>query len=144
MKVFLLAAALLFALSSQSQTRESYTVYFDFDSYRLTPQASRAIDSILGNNKKEGNWMEFEVHGHCDSRGSNEYNNSLSEKRARAVQDYLIKKGVNRESFLLVNGAGEFEPLNENRTDEERQVNRRVQINIIKSKAEDKSETKTL
>lgn len=134
MKYFLLPVLLLASFTSHAQIRESVSVYFDFDSHTLTKQAKVTIDSILQSNKNEGYWMEFELLGHCDNKGSDNYNNSLSKKRAGVVQRYILKKGENRDRFLSVAGAGETDPLNENKTDRERQLNRRVEIVIIKDK----------
>lgn len=132
MRIFFSVSLLFFGLVAKSQVTESLTIYFDFDSYRLTKGSVRSIDSMLRTNKKENYRMKFELRGHCDSRGSNDYNNSLSEKRAKTVLQYLVAKGINRESVISVTGAGELEPLNENNTDAERLLNRRVGIRIIK------------
>lgn len=134
MKFTLSSALLLFTFSGTAQLKESLSVHFDFDKYNLTSKAKKSIDSMLADNKNNGYWMEFEIHGHCDNKGSDSYNNSLSKKRAKAVQQYLVGQGENTERFLTVTGAGELEPLNGNQTDEERQLNRRVEIIIIKDK----------
>jgi len=136
MKYFLLPVLLLAAFTCHAQVRESVIVYFDFDSHTLTKQARVTIDSILQKNSKESFRMEFEVKAHCDSKGTDGYNNILSEKRARAVQEYIIHKAGSIETFFAVSGAGETEPLNANSTAIERQLNRRAEIIIIKDKRE--------
>jgi len=134
MKYILLLILLLTVFISRSQVRESATVYFDFDRHTLTKQARSTIDSIIQKNKNEGYWIEFELQGHCDNSGTDKYNIELSKKRAREVQRYIVKKEVSIEYVLSVTGEGETNPLNENKTGEERQLNRRVEILIIKDK----------
>jgi len=71
-----------------------------------------------------------EVAGHTDNRGSDSYNQTLSEKRANSVREYLIGQGVAVER-LISKGYGEVKPLDTNRTPEGREVNRRVEFNLI-------------
>ena len=67
------------------------------------------------------------VEGHTDSTGSAEFNQSLSEKRADAVRDYLINQGLDAGS-LSAQGLGTENPVADNNTSEGRQKNRRVEI----------------
>jgi len=71
-----------------------------------------------------------EVAGHTDNRGSDSYNQTLSEKRANSVKDYLVGQGVDVARLVAV-GYGETKPLDTNRTPEGREVNRRVEFNLI-------------
>ncbi len=71
-----------------------------------------------------------EVSGHTDNRGSDTYNQTLSEQRAASVREYLIGQGVAAERLLAV-GYGETKPIDTNRTPEGREVNRRVEFNLI-------------
>jgi OOP family OmpA-OmpF porin len=71
-----------------------------------------------------------EVAGHTDSKGSEEYNQGLSERRANAVKDYLNSKGV-RASRLTARGYGESRPVASNDTDEGRAENRRVELIVL-------------
>lgn len=73
---------------------------------------------------------EIEVGGHSDNVGNDAYNLSLSEKRAKAVIDYLIKKGIDKKK-LTAKGYGSQEPVATNDTEEGRQLNRRVELKII-------------
>ena len=68
--------------------------------------------------------------GHTDSRGSETYNQALSERRAFAVRDYFISQGVNIEQ-IIAKGYGEKEPVATNETDEGRAMNRRVEFRIL-------------
>lgn len=133
MKFLILAIVCLhFSFISQSQTKETFTVYFPFDKYSLTEKAVEQIDSFFRQNKDLAEPLQFELKGHCDNKGSDDYNNLLSEKRVSTVKNYLLGKGINIEFILSALGFGETEPLNENKTEEERQLNRRVDITIIK------------
>jgi OmpA-OmpF porin, OOP family len=69
------------------------------------------------------------VEGHTDSTGSHEYNQALSERRATRVRDVLMDNGVPPQR-LTVRGYGETDPIADNATQEGRQANRRVQLEI--------------
>lgn len=71
-----------------------------------------------------------EVAGHTDSTGSESYNQSLSERRANSVAQYLRGQGVNSQRMITV-GAGEMRPVADNATAEGRQQNRRVEITMV-------------
>ena len=69
------------------------TVYFDLDSYTLSPTARDMLVKNAAVMKKKGG-VKVRIEGHCDERGSDEYNLALGEKRARAALDYLVTMGV--------------------------------------------------
>ncbi|PIU57700.1 MAG: hypothetical protein COS89_03870, partial [Deltaproteobacteria bacterium CG07_land_8_20_14_0_80_38_7] len=71
------------------------------------------------------------VEGHTDWIGSDAYNEKLSDKRANAVRDYLIKKGI-AEERLVAKGFGESRPIADNNTTQGRALNRRTDFIIIK------------
>jgi PKD repeat protein len=71
--------------------------------------------------------VNIEVGGHCDSDGSDAYNLKLSQRRAGAVRDYLIKKGV-PASRMTAKGYGESQPISDNATPEGKAMNRRVEL----------------
>ena len=70
------------------------------------------------------------VTGHTDSVGSDSYNQKLSDKRAHSVVEYLIQQGVPRSNFVSVSGAGESQPVADNKTADGRAQNRRTEIKI--------------
>jgi OOP family OmpA-OmpF porin len=72
--------------------------------------------------------ISLSIEGHTDSRGSNSYNRKLSQKRAKAVMNHLIKRGKIDRSRLTSNGWGESKPIETNLTDEGRAANRRVEF----------------
>lgn len=79
---------------------------------------------------KEFDQTRVEVAGHTDSTGSLEYNQTLSEKRAQSVADYLASQGITRDRLVAV-GFGPRYPLASNTTEEGRQQNRRVELKIL-------------
>lgn len=74
--------------------------------------------------------IHIELRGHTDNLGTMEYNQKLSEARAKAVVDYLVDKGIDRKRFSWV-GYGKSKPIADNATAEGRQKNRRVEYRII-------------
>ncbi|WP_043229394.1 OmpA family protein [Pseudomonas sp. CF161] len=105
-------------------------VHFEFDSARLTGADKTKLDTIATRLKQEAASAQLRVTGHTDSVGSDAYNLRLSEKRAHSVTDYLINAGVPRSSFVSVSGAGESQPVADNKTAEGRALNRRTEIKI--------------
>ena len=71
--------------------------------------------------------MKIELRGHTDDQGTAEFNQKLSEERAHAVADFLIGKGIQRRRLSWV-GFGESRPIDDNKTAEGRQNNRRVEF----------------
>lgn len=101
-------------------------VFFDFDKYVLRPDSFPELDrwvAFLNANPR----VRVEIRGHTDSWGSQSYNRTLSEKRARAVVDYLVGKSVNGAK-LMAFGLGESQPVATNENAPGRQQNRRVEI----------------
>ncbi len=101
-------------------------VSFDFDSARINPGFADALDRLAEVIRKYDKTVVHVV-GHTDSTGSEAYNQKLSERRARAVADYLIGRGVN-PARIHTEGRGEREPRASNATEAGRQLNRRVEI----------------
>ena len=127
MKSFLIFLLAFGALSSNAQgPRDQVLVYFEFDRADLTPAARKALDSWAAT--YADNKGQLMIRGFCDARGTDDYNDQLSERRAEAVQNYLLKKGIPEKAIVMKKGFGEREPLNGNATDEERQQNRRVEL----------------
>lgn len=102
-------------------------VNFDYDKSTLRSEDRDIIDQNAADLKEWGD-VDVEVSGHTDSVGSDQYNQSLSLRRAESVRDYLISKGISAER-LTVKGYGESQPIADNATDEGRFKNRRVELN---------------
>ena len=115
------ANSLLIALDS--------AVLFDVDKYdvRVHPEAEEVLKN-LAIVLKEMDVKNFEIDGHTDSDGSDEYNQVLSEKRANSVKNFLVSQGVTAE--ITTKGYGESKPVASNDTAEGKQKNRRVEIII--------------
>jgi outer membrane protein OmpA-like peptidoglycan-associated protein len=77
--------------------------------------------------------LVIEIGGYTDSTGTENYNISLSEKRALSVVNYLIKKGISSER-LKYKGYGNTSPLGDNVTSEGRKLNRRTEVKVIEVK----------
>ena len=104
-------------------------VKFEFDRSRLTVKADSLLDLVAISLKKHPD-VKVEVAGHCDWTGSEAYNQRLSIQRAEAVRDYLIRNGVKAEN-LTFTGYGETKPMADNKTDQGRALNRRVELRRI-------------
>lgn len=68
-------------------------VYFNYDKYDLSDEAKKAT-KMLGDILIKNNKVKVVIEGHCDERGTNEYNLALGDRRAKAVKDYLIAMGI--------------------------------------------------
>jgi OOP family OmpA-OmpF porin len=101
---------------------------FDTDSYALAANSAQYFDWLVIVMKKYSQ-AQAEIIGHTDSRGSEAYNQTLSQNRAQSVADYLISQGID-ESRLTVRGEGESNPKASNDTAEGRMENRRVEVVI--------------
>jgi outer membrane protein OmpA-like peptidoglycan-associated protein len=106
-------------------------ILFDFDSYALRPEAQGHLTDLAAS-LNEYSDSEVLIVGHTDSSGADEYNQTLSERRADAAGDYLLRAGV-RPSRVKTMGLGESEPIAANETEDGRQQNRRVEIAIFAS-----------
>src|SRR5688572_28740702 len=121
MKTIFAISCFLIALAGHSQDRASLTIYFDLDKYELTEAAKKQVDSLLtAITGYPGN--RFELEGHCDATGTNGSNDVLSVKRARMVRNYLLSKKIPIETILSARGYGEQQLLNDDKTEEERQL----------------------
>lgn len=80
---------------------------------------------------KEYPKTKIEVNGHTDSRGDDAMNLTLSQNRAKAVQNYLINNGIGTDRIMKAVGFGENDPIATNDTDEGRQENRRSEIVVV-------------
>ena len=99
---------------------------FDFDKSVLRPDGRKNIDDAVG--KLQGVDLELVIAtGHTDSVGTDAYNQRLSERRAAAVKEYLVSKGIPASKITTI-GKGESQPVATNKTAEGRQKNRRVDI----------------
>ncbi len=102
---------------------------FDTNSAKIKSGAYGELDALASELRGNPNFESFKVVGHTDSRGKASYNLSLSRKRANAVRDYLVGKGVDGNRISAV-GMGETQPIADNNTAGGRAQNRRVEIQV--------------
>jgi len=112
-------------------------IYYDYDKATLRPESKLVLDSILIFFKENPD-LTVELGSHTDSRGSDEYNNKLSQARAQSAVDYLVEKGIPRDR-LVAKGYGKTMLLNNCTTgapcsEEEHQKNRRTTFRIVSAK----------
>ena len=104
-------------------------VYFSFDQFTLTNKARRVLDAnavIL----KSSPALKVSIEGHCDSRGSDEYNLALGERRAHVVKNYLVSLGVASDRFEMIS-YGEELPADSAMTESAWSMNRRAEFKTI-------------
>ncbi|RMH22078.1 MAG: peptidoglycan-associated lipoprotein Pal [Acidobacteria bacterium] len=101
-------------------------VFFDFDKYELRADArDRLAKNAEFFNSEEGRKYTYTIEGHCDERGTNEYNIALGQRRASSALDYLTSLGVDRERFKTIS-YGEERPVCTESTEACWQRNRRA------------------
>jgi outer membrane protein OmpA-like peptidoglycan-associated protein len=106
----------------------SSNVLFAFDKSNLTIDSKATLDKLVEVLNKYPD-TDIELQGHTDNQGSDKYNQSLSERRARSVSTYLSEQGISRKR-MKVKGFGESVPKYDNSTENGRSQNRRVEFLI--------------
>ena len=107
--------------------------FFDFDKAVLKPEGKAKLDDLVG--KIQGINLEVIIAvGHTDSVGTDTYNQKLSVRRAEAVKAYLVSKGIEKNR-VYTEGKGEKQPVADNKTAEGRAKNRRVEIEVVGTRA---------
>jgi outer membrane protein OmpA-like peptidoglycan-associated protein len=127
-------ARLLAQLNQVLQTRDTARglivsmpdVLFDFNKYTLKPEARERLARISGIVLAYPD-LKLQIEGYTDSIGSDEYNQTLSEKRAEAVRDYLVSSSVSINN-VSAQGMGKADPVADNSTAAGRKLNRRVEM----------------
>ena len=105
------------------------TIYFDYDRAAVRDDARATLDGNASWMKKFRT-VKVLVEGHCDERGTEEYNLALGEKRAKAAQDYMLSLGVGADRIKIIS-YGKSQPLNPGHDEGAWQMNRRAQFLII-------------
>lgn len=100
-------------------------VFFHFDRAELSQTSQRILDHIATQLKANPNLVTLE--GHTDARGNEEYNLALGLRRSKAVEQYLIDKGIDAKN-LQATSQGEAQPIADNATQLGREKNRRVEV----------------
>ncbi|WP_298923986.1 outer membrane protein OmpA [uncultured Ramlibacter sp.] len=107
--------------------------FFDFDKSVLKPEGKAKLDDLVGKVKDINLEVIIGV-GHTDSVGSDAYNQKLSVQRAESVKAYLVSKGIEKNR-VYTEGKGEKQPVADNKTSEGRAKNRRVEIEVVGTRA---------
>jgi OmpA-OmpF porin, OOP family len=105
-------------------------IYFDFNKTTLKSESFIELDKVVSF-LDENPTIEIEIAGHTDNKGTDEYNQTLSQGRSQAVVDYLVTQSINR-SRLTAHGYGESKPIDTNDTVEGQANNRRVEFTVLK------------
>jgi OOP family OmpA-OmpF porin len=107
--------------------------FFDFDKSVLKPEGRAKLDDLVSK-IRDVNLEVIIAVGHTDSIGTDAYNQRLSVRRAEAVKAYLVSKGIERNR-VYTEGKGEKQPVADNKTKEGRAKNRRVEIEVVGTRA---------
>jgi OOP family OmpA-OmpF porin len=107
--------------------------FFDFDKSVLKPEGRAKLTDLVSK-IRDVNLEVIIAVGHTDSIGSDAYNQRLSVRRAEAVKAFLVSKGIERNR-VYTEGKGEKQPVADNRTKEGRAKNRRVEIEVVGTRA---------
>ena len=113
-------------------------ILYDFDRASLRPESIVELDRLVVI-LTEHAAIKVEISSHTDSKGTDTYNQRLSQRRAQSVIDYLIKKGITK-SRLVASGYGEAKPVAPNKlpngddNPDGRQQNRRTEFKVLESK----------
>ncbi|MBZ0268279.1 OmpA family protein [bacterium] len=103
-------------------------IRFEFNKYRITPEAKPALEGIASLLKDNPRWRVL-VAGHCDERGTAEYNMSLGEQRALSTKRYLASLGVAESRFQTIS-YGEEKPVDRRSNEEAWAKNRRAEFRV--------------
>lgn len=121
------------ALPADDQAKSIFRdVLFDYDKYDIKSEARPALDAVaayLGSNKG----INIVVEGHCDDRGTNEYNLALGERRAKSAKSYLTSLGVSPDRMIIIT-FGEEKPVCTAQNEACWQQNRRAHFVVVKSR----------
>ena len=109
------------------------TIYFDFDKYNIRPDAAKELDKVV-QVMNEYPELLIEAGSHTDSRGKDDYNMKLSERRAKSTVDYIVSKGIDAGRITYM-GYGESQLVNDcangvECSEEAHQLNRRTEFRI--------------
>ena len=107
--------------------------FFDFDKHVLKPEAKAKLDDLVGKTSAVALEVIIAV-GHTDSVGTDGYNQKLSVQRSEAVKAYLVSKGIEKNR-VYTEGKGEKQPVADNKTSQGRAKNRRVEIEVVGTRA---------
>jgi len=117
-------------------------VYFAYDSDRILPKSYELLDNVARVLNEHTEIPMIFIEGHTDSDGNDAYNLQLSDRRAKSVMRYLIERGSCDAARLKAKGFGEAQPIADNKSEQGKQDNRRVEFRIVSKDGEDGDMTK--
>jgi outer membrane protein OmpA-like peptidoglycan-associated protein len=106
-------------------------IQFDLNKATIKPESDSLMEEIIKVVKENPQIKKVAIEGHTSSEGSDKHNLKLSDQRAKAVMDYLVKKGGLPVTMFSAKGFGETKLIAEETTEEGREKNRRVEFNIV-------------
>ena len=118
---------------ASSKVTYAADAFFDFDKAVLKPEGKAKLDDLVSK-VKDINLEVIIAVGHTDSIGTDAYNQKLSVRRAEAVKAYLVSKGIEKNR-VYTEGKGKKQPVADNKTKEGRAKNRRVEIEVVGTRA---------
>ena len=127
-------ALLLEPIFQVGQTFELENIYYDFDKHNIRPDAAAILDELV-RTMRDNPTLKIELSSHTDSRGSDAYNEALSQRRAQSAVDYLVSRGIARDRMVakgygetrLVNRCADGVPCSR----DEHQANRRTEVTVL-------------
>ena len=127
------APAAIAPVPSSEKVTYAADAFFDFNKADLKPEAKSKLDDLVSKTK-EINLEVIIAVGHTDSIGGDAYNDKLSVKRAESIKTYLTSKGL-EANRVYTEGKGKKQPVADNKTAEGRAKNRRVEIEVVGTRA---------
>lgn len=111
-------------------------IQFELDSAKILPVSHDLLNEVAKVIKEHPQIKKIEIEGHASAEGSDDHNQRLSDKRAKAVMKYLTGEGAIEKKMLSAKGYGETRPIADNETEEGREKNRRVEFTIVEQDVE--------
>ena len=106
-------------------------IQFDLDKATIKPESDSLLQEIIKVIKENEHIKKIAIEGHTSSEGSDSHNLKLSDKRAKAVMDYLVTKGGLPKAMFTAKGFGESKLIGDESTEDGKEKNRRVEFNIV-------------
>ncbi len=116
-------------------------VMFDYNKASIKVESNDLLNDVGTILKQYESIKKIRIEGHTDGDGKAKYNKKLSQKRANSVKEFLVAAGID-ESRLEAVGYGEEKPIADNKTEEGKEKNRRVEFNIVEGSAQKMVEVK--
>ena len=116
-----------------AQDRQAFaaqTVYFDLDQAVIKSSEVSKLETVASQFRSQHQGKALRIEGHCDERGTEEYNRSLGERRAQSVREYLVRLGIDASSIETIS-FGEERPLDPGHNDSAWSKNRRGEIVLL-------------